>query len=81
MDIVSFPEQTIVYAENQPQYRQLPAYHFGGAEGRIACCWSLSWRERIRVLLTGQIWHQILTFNQPLQPQLLTVEKPDMERD
>jgi hypothetical protein len=80
MDIVPFPEQTTVYAKDQPQYRQLPAYRFGDAEGRIACCWSLSWRERVRVLLTGRLWHQILTFNQPLQPQLLTVEKPEMEQ-
>jgi hypothetical protein len=78
MNIVSFPEQTLVYAKDQPQYRPLPAYRYCDAEGRIACCWSLSWRERLRVLFTGRIWQQILTFDQPLQPQLLTVEKPDM---
>ena len=78
MEIVSFPEQSVIYAEHQPQYRSLPAHKFGDAEGRIACCWSLTWRERLRVLLTGKIWQQVLTFNQPLQPQLLTTDKPDM---
>lgn len=78
MNLVSFPEQTVVIAKDQPQYQTLPAYVFGGAEGRIACCWSLSWKERLRVLLTGHIWHQVLTFHHPLQPQLLSVEKPDM---
>lgn len=76
MKLIEFPEQTVVIAKDQPQYRPLPAYQFGDAEGRIACCWSLSWKERLHLLLTGRLWHQILTFNQPLQPQLLTVERP-----
>lgn len=81
MNIIEFPEQTTVYAKDQPQYRALPAYRYrDDGEGRIVCCWSLSWRERLRVLLTGRVWHQILTFNQPLQPQLLGVEKPDMPK-
>lgn len=78
MKLISFPEQNVTYAESQPEYQNLPAHRFGGADGRIACCWKLSWRERLWVLLTGRIWHEVLTFNQPLQPQLLAVEKPDM---
>lgn len=81
MELVTFPEQTVVIAKDQPQYRPLPAYRYSqDPEGRIACCWSLTWRERLRVLLTGHIWHQVLTFNAPLQPQLLTTEKPKMPR-
>lgn len=79
MKIIEFPEQTVVIAKDQPQYIPLPAYRFpSDPEGRIACCWELSWLERLRVLFSGRIWHQILTFNAPLQPQLLTVEKPAM---
>lgn len=78
MKLIEFPEQTVVIAQNQKPYRPLPAHQFHDAEGRIACCWKLSWRERFAVLLHGVVWHQILTFNQPLQPQLLTVEKPQM---
>lgn len=78
MKLIEFPEQTTMIAKNQPQYRPLPAHRFGDTDGRIAFCWSMSWRERLRVLLTGRIWHQVLTFDHPLQPQLLTVEKPDM---
>ena len=78
MKIVEFPEATTVYAKDQPQYLPLPAHRFGDADGRIACCWRLSWRERLQILFTGRIWHQVLTFNQPLQPQLLSVEKPEM---
>lgn len=79
MNLIDFPEMTVVYAKDQPPYRPLPAHRFtDDGEGRIACCWALSWRERLRVLFTGHIWQQVLTFNKPLQPQLLTVEKPEM---
>jgi hypothetical protein len=79
MRIVAFPEQTVTYAKDQPQYISLPAHRFADdPQGRIACCWALTWRERLRVLFSGTIWQQVLTFNQPLQPQKLTVEKPDM---
>ena len=79
MNLIEFPEQTVVIAKDQPQYNPLPAYKYpDDPQGRIACCWSLTWRERFRVLFYGHIWHQILTFNSALQPQLLTVEKPVM---
>ena len=80
MDIIEFPEQTIIFAKDQPQYRPLPAYRYqDDPEGRIVCCWELSFSERIAVLFTGKIWHSILTFNQALQPQLLQVNKPEMK--
>lgn len=79
MDLIEFPEQTVVYAKDQPEYRPLPAHRFADdPHGRIACCWKLSWRERLAVLFRGVIWHEIYTFNDPLQPQLLTTEKPAM---
>jgi hypothetical protein len=78
MILAHFPEVNLVVAKDQPQYQPLPAYRYLGPEGRLCCCWKLSWRERAYVFLTGTIWHQVLTFNTPLQPQLLSVEKPDM---
>ncbi len=79
MKLIEFPEQTTVYAKDQPEYLPLPAHRFAGdPQGRIACCWQLTWRERFTLLWRGVLWHQVLTFKQPLQPQLLTVEKPEM---
>lgn len=76
---VQFPEQTIVIAKDQPQYLPMPAHREPLDEsGRLTFCWKLSWRERIKVLLTGKIWHQTLTFNGPLQPQKLLADKPFM---
>jgi len=79
MKIIEFSEQTVVIAKGQPQYIPMPAYRLpNDPKGRIVCCWELSWLERLRVLFSGLIWHQILTFDAPLQPQLLTVTKPEM---
>lgn len=78
MNLIEFPEQTTVIAEDQPEYLPLPAHMFNDPQGRIACCWQLSWKERLRLLVTGRLWHQVLTFNQPLQPQHLSVKKPEM---
>jgi hypothetical protein len=79
--IVEFPEQTVVIAKNQPEYLPLPAYRFHeDVTGRIVCCWQMNWKARVRFLFTGKIWHEILTFNQALQPQLLSVEKPEMPK-
>lgn len=79
MHLIEFPEQTVVIAKDQPEYLPLPAYQCQqDATGRIVCCWKLSWWERVRLLLTGKLWHQVLTFHKPLQPQLMLVKKPEM---
>ena len=73
---VSFTGQNAVFAKDQPEYLPLPA-HCDEA-GRLTCCWKLSWRERLRVLLTGRMWQQVLTFNARLQPQKLCTTKPEL---
>lgn len=80
MKLVEFPEQTIVVAKDQPQYNSLPAHRVANdPRGTLICCWKVPWWERLAILITGRIWHQVLTFNEPLQPQLLLAEKPDMD--
>lgn len=80
MKPISFPEQNAVFAKNQPQYLPLPSYKFPKSdEGRIAFVWKMDWRERLKVLFTGKIWHEVLTFNHPLQPQKVSVVKPSMK--
>lgn len=78
-EIIEFPEQTVVIAKDQPPYRPLPAYRYANdPEGKIVCCWKLDFLARLKVLFTGKLWHQILTFNHPLQPQLMMIDKPEM---
>lgn len=69
----AFPEQTIVWAKDQPPYLPLPAYT--DARETISC-WRLTWGERFRVLFTGRLWLRQLNFGRALQPQAPTVVSP-----
>lgn len=73
MKPIAFPEQTVVVAENQPPYLPLPAYV---DERETVSLWQLTWRERLRVLFTGQLWLRQMNFGAPLQPQAPTTERP-----
>lgn len=64
------------YAETQDEYQTLPAYRED--DGTVLTRWRLTWRERLRVLLTGDVYLFMLTFNQPLQPVMLQVEAPQI---
>ena len=69
----------VVFAKDQPEYAPLPAIRDSGQEGVVTTRWHLSWRERLQVLLHGNLWLQLLTFHQPLQPVALTTKRPDCE--
>lgn len=73
MKLIEFPEQNLIIAKDQPEYLPMPAFADGQ---RVICVWSLTWKERLRVLFFGRIWHEILTFGGPVQPQLLHVRSP-----
>lgn len=66
--------QPLVIAQDQPQYRSLPAAI--EPDGIVHICWQLSWCERLVLLLRGKLWHSVLTFNSPLQPIILSVNQP-----
>lgn len=77
MTPIEFEGQTVVIAKDQPQYLPLPARRVANdPEGRVTCCWQLTPEERAVVARTGQIWQQVLTFGDPLQPQILSVLRP-----
>lgn len=77
MELIRFEGHNVVYAENQPEYMPLPALAIANDEREIICCWRLTWRERLQVLVTGRVWHHVLTFGRSLQPQLLAVKEPE----
>jgi len=74
MKPIEFRGQNCVYAKNQLKYLSLPVYKT--LEGEVISCWSLTFRERIKVLFQGRIWWSVLTFNKPLQPQHSSVDNP-----
>jgi hypothetical protein len=69
-----FHGSNITFAENQPEYLPLPAYRT--SDGTVTTAWKMSLWERVKVLFTGTIYLQMLTFNHPLQPVLLTTTNP-----
>lgn len=82
MKLIQFPEQTVIIAEHQPEYLPLAAFQYANdPTGRIVCCWQLTWKERFRLLITGKLWHTVLDFHQPLQPQHIGLEKPFTPED
>lgn len=79
MNLIEFKEQTEIIAKDQPEYLPMPALILQNQEGTVICCWKLTWKEKLKILFTGKIWHSVWTFGQPVQPQLLEVDKPDLE--
>lgn len=73
MSPIEFPEQTQVWAKDQPPYLPLPAYT---NERETISCWRLTWAERIRVLLSGRLWLRQMNFGQALQPQAPSIASP-----
>lgn len=71
-----FEEANVVFAKDQKEYMPLPAYR--NDDGEVVSCWRLSFIERCRVLLKGEIWLSLKTFNKPLTPSFLTTKKKDI---
>jgi hypothetical protein len=74
MKPIKFKEANLILAKNQPEYLPLPAWK--GNDGTVISCWQLNWKERIKLFIHGRIWLKVLTFNKPLQPQRLDVDRP-----
>ena len=62
-----------LFGFGQRQYLPLPGIRHCDEKGIITTCWSMSFRERIRALISGKIVCQVMTFDRPIQPQKLIV--------
>jgi hypothetical protein len=78
MKPIKFKEQNVVYAENQEEYQPLPALKYNDEYGTVVSCWKLSIKERIKLLFTGKLWVGLVSFNKPLTPSYLTVNKEEL---
>lgn len=76
MKIVKFKESNETYAKNQPQYKQIPVFKY--TDGDVVSCWKLSLWERLKLIFTGRVWVVLKTFNSPLQPQYISINKKDV---
>lgn len=77
MKPLEFKEQNCIYAKDQPEYLPLPSHKT--KDGVVTSCWKLNWKERIKILLSGKLWLEQLTFSQALQPQRPCVHKPSFK--
>ena len=76
MKAIEFKQQNVVFAKDQKPYLPLPAYQDEIQGGRIFHCWKLNPWERIKILFTGKLWINVLTFKQPPQPIKPMVDSP-----
>ncbi len=74
MKPIKFKQQNCVIAKDQPEYISLPSYKDN--DGIVTTCWKLSFLEKIKLLINGKIWLQVMTFKHPLQPIRLSIKNP-----
>ena len=76
MKPIKFKDCNIVFAENQPEY--FPALKISSSQGYVITCWSLTFKEKLRLLIFGKIWLSLTTFNKPLTPMFISTKKEDI---
>ena len=67
MKPIKFKDYNSEFAKDQKQYNALPALKIEGPEGHVITCWKLTFKERVRVLLLGVVWLDLLTFNKSFE--------------
>lgn len=78
MKPVEFKHQNVVFAKDQPEYKPLPALKIDSPQGEIISCWKMSFIERLKALFTGRIWVSLSSYNKPLTPSYLSVNRKDV---
>ena len=72
---VRFKGINVTYAEHQPEYFPLPVYKT--EDGTVTSCWRMGFPERLKTLFVGRVYLSMMTFNQPLQPVLMSIDPPE----
>lgn len=76
MKPVSFKEQNIVFARDQREYIPLPAFRNpNDPRGQVISCWKGNFLDRLIFLFTGKVWLNLLSFNKPVTPSIVSIRK------
>ena len=78
MKPIKFKDQTVVFAENQPEYGNLPALRIDSPQGEVVTCWKMTLGERLKVIFTGRVWLSLMSFNKPLTPSFMSVNRKEI---
>jgi hypothetical protein len=65
--------QEVVYAANQPEYIPLRSLRADGRMGAVISRWTLTPEQRRAVAEGADVFLELSTFNQPLQPIRMSV--------
>lgn len=76
MKAIQFKEQTVILAENQPEYTPLPVFINDSPEREMVACFELSQEEMDVLIKSRQIWFTQFTFGNLFQPVHLQVQSP-----
>jgi len=80
MNIVSIKKGAVVNTGIPDEYflsEDTPAWREeDNPFGKTIICWNLTFKERLKLIFTGKVWHSILTFNKPIQTQYMSVDNP-----
>lgn len=66
-----------IYAKDQLEYQPLPVWR--DDDGTVLSRWHCTWPERLRILITGDVYLRQMTFNKPLQPIRVDAERPTVD--
>lgn len=77
MGPIKFKHCNIEAGKGQEEYNVLPALKLDTDYGEVISCWKMTFWERLKVLITGKIWMVLLTFNKPITPSKLVVNRKD----
>ena len=76
MKPIEFHGVNRVLGQSQDEYNNLPVYVAEDACGSVVCLWSLTLKERIKLLFSGTIWHTTSTFGGLYMPIHMSLESP-----
>ena len=74
-----YQAEEIVIAKDQIDYMPLPSLISNTPYRVVTSRYRLSLKERLRILFHGNLYSQIMTFGNPLQPIKITTEEPKPE--
>jgi len=77
MNAIKFKDCNVEFAKNQKEYKTLPAFR-DTENGIVITCYKLSLIDLLKVVFTRRVWLGQMTFNEPLQPQKLSVNRKDL---
>lgn len=75
---VKWKHTNIEIGLKQNQYITLPALKINGAEGHLITKWKLTIPQRLKVLITGTIWMNSMTYNKPFTPMKLSTNRKQL---